>query len=340
MSLLPDKELLAVEAWFSDLKEALGVSPKTDRGRVLASVRKLVGDNETYEQEKRVVTKALGYSRWGDLYTYAKGKLEATPEVELPEVFYKVPNGWVLRKGALLTYDKAEQQLVKTLRRVKEAWAYIEAEVANGVEEPAWAEEQKAFFVELFENSEEPEEVELSCLAFVRGVEEEDPATTWVEVAGEAAAVMERNYDLPVVLVRELLSYAEAEGVKATKKTVEVAREKLSPAGYWLDHLLTAYLYKNNEPEGEWVTRVSGLFLEATDYAGCFELVSANDPDRPNFTKRSYNPNLTLAQVAAAVRKLAELKEEDLNATRDEVADAVKAALDAAAGEQGATATA
>lgn len=337
MSLLPEKELLAVEAWFSDLKEALGVSPKTDRGRVLASVRKLVGDNETYEQEKRVVTRALGYSRWGDLYTYAKEKLGATPEVELPEVFYKVPNGWVLRTGGL-AYDKAEQRLVKTLRRVKEAWAYIENELANGAE-PAWAEEQKAFFVELFVNSEDPEEVELSCLAFVRGYEEEDPATTWVEVADEAAAELERNYDLPVALVTELLSYAEEEGVKATKRTVEVTRGRMNPAGYWFDHLLTAYLYKNNTPEDEWVRRVSELFLDATDYAGCFERVSANDPDRPNFMKRSYNPDLTLAQVAAAVRKLAELREEDLKATRDEVADAVKAALDAA-GEQGATATA
>ena len=57
MSLLPEKELLAVETWFSDLKEALGVSQGADRGRVLASVRKLVSDNETYEQEKRVLTR-------------------------------------------------------------------------------------------------------------------------------------------------------------------------------------------------------------------------------------------------------------------------------------------
>ncbi len=328
-----------IEAWFGDLKEALGVSRNADRGRVLASVRKLVANNDSYDQEKRVVAAACGYTRWGDCLAWANTKLAATPEVELPEVFKQVPTDWVVRKGGL-TYDKAEQRLVKTLRRVKEAWAYIETELANGAG-PAWAEEQKALIVELFENSRGPDEVETSCLAFVRGVEEEDPATTWVEVAAEAAAVLERNYDLPVALVSELLSYAEAEGVKATKRTVEVARERLNPAGYWFEHLLTAYLYKNNTPEDEWVRRVGELFLDATDYAGCFERVSANDPERPGFTKRCYDPSLNLAQVAAAVRKLAELREVvDLSATRDEVADAVKAAWNAAAGEQEATATA
>lgn len=337
MSLLPENELQAVEAWFSDLKEALGVSPKTDRGRVLASVRKLVADNDSYDQEKRVVATALKYKRWGDLYTWASQQLVATPEVELPEVFSQPPNGVVFRPGG--DYDKAVKRLVRTRLRLKEVWAHIEGVLATDPTAEEWAAEQKEFFVGEFEATTDFDELDQTCLAFVRNYEEEDPATTWVEVAGEAAAVLERNYDLPVALVSELLSYAEAEGVKATKRTVEVARERLNPAGYWFDHLLTAYLYKNNTPEDEWVRRVSELFLDATDYAGCFELVSANDPDRPSFTKRSYDPNLTLAQVAAAVRKLAELKDADLSATRDEVADAVKAALDAA-GEQGATATA
>ena len=337
MSLLPEKELLAVEAWFSDLKEALGVSQNTDRGRVLASVKKLVADNERYDREKRVVAAACGNKRWGDLYSWAQEKLRAVPEVELPDVFSQPPNGWVFRPGG--DYDKAQKRLIKTRLRVKELWAYLDAEVAADPRNQEWADSIKAQAVEEFEASKEASEFEQLCLAFVRGYEEEDPATTWIDVAGEAAAMLERNYDLPVALVGELLSYAEAEGVKATKRTVEVTRGRLNPASYWFDHLLTAYLYKNNEPEDEWVERVSKLFLDATEYAGCFELVSANDPNHPNFTKRSYDPTLTLAQVAAAVTKLAELKEEDLNATREEVAEAVKAALDAA-GEQGATATA
>ena len=337
MSLLPEKELLAVEAWFSDLKEALGVSRNADRGRVLASVRKLVTDNDNYDQEKRVVAAACGYTRWGDCLAWANTKLVATPEVELPEVFSKPPNGVVFRPGG--DYDKAEKRLVRTRLRVKEVWAHIESVLATDPTAEEWAAEQKEFFTNEFEEATDFDSFDQTCLAFVRNYEEEDPATTWVEVAGEAAAVLERNYDLPVALVSELLSYAEAEGVKATKRTVEVARERMNPAGYWFDHLLTAYLYKNNTPEDEWVKRVSELFLDATDYAGCFERVSANDPNLPHFTKRSYNPNLTLAQVAAAVTKLAELRAEDLKATRDEVADAVKAALDAA-GEQGATATA
>ena len=99
MSLLPENELKAVESWFTDLKEALGVSKNTDRGRVLASVKKLVVENDTYKEEKSVVTLAYGYKRWGDLYTWAKGQLLAVPEVELPELFSQPPNGVVFKPG-------------------------------------------------------------------------------------------------------------------------------------------------------------------------------------------------------------------------------------------------
>ena len=246
MSLLPENELQAVEAWFSDLKEALGVSRNADRGRVLASVKKLVADNDSYDQEKRVVAAALKYKRWGDLYTMASQQLLATPEVELPEVFSQPPNGWVFKPGG--DYDKAQKRLVKTRLRVKELWAYLDGEVAANPDDAEWAAEQKAFFVELFEKSTEPEEVELSCVAFIRGYEEEDPATTWVEVAGEAAAMLERSYDLPLTVVRELVSYTEDAGVEATKKVVELTRGRRNPAERWFDYLLTAYLYQNNRP--------------------------------------------------------------------------------------------
>lgn len=338
MSLLPEKELLAVEAWFSDLKEALGVSQGADRGRVLASVKKLVADNDSYDGEKRVVAKALGYVRWGDLYTWANEKLVAVPEVELPEVFSEPPNGWVFKPGG--DYDKAQKRLVKTRLRVKELWTYLDSEVAADPTNAEWAENIKAQAVEEFRGSKEAEGFEKLCLAFVRGYEEEDPGDAWVEVAGEATAALELNTDLPVLVVGELLSYAAEAGVEAKRRVVEATRNRRNPASRWFDLLMTAYLYKNNRPEEEQVFEVGRLFAETTELWGCFEFVSAEDPLHPNFTKRSYDPTLTLEEVAAAVRKLAELKQSDLTGTRDDWAEAVKEAVSAVTGEKGLTTTA
>ena len=49
---------------------------------------------------------------------------------------------------------------------------------------------------------------------------------------------------------------------------------------------------------------------------------------------------MTLAQVAAAVRKLAELKQTDLTGTRDDWAEAVKQEISTAAGDKEVNATA
>lgn len=330
---------MAVEAWFSDLKEALGVSPKTDRGRVLASVRKLVADNDSYDEEKRVVATALKYKRWGDLYTWASQQLVATPEVELPEVFSEPPNGWVFRPGG--DYDKAQKRLVKTRLRLKELWAALDAEVAADPSNQEWAESIKAQAIKEFETSREASEFDQLCLAFVRGYEEEDPATTWVEVADEAAALLERDYDLPAVVASELLSYAEVTGVEATKKVVTMTRGLQNPAAAWFDYLLTAYLYNRKRVEDDEVWKVRDLFYEATGLLGCFEEVSANIPERPSLKKRRYEPSVTLAQVAAAVRKLAEMKEENrLDRTWDDWRDAVKEAVTAVTDEEEVTAMA
>ena len=338
MSLLPERELQAVEAWFADLKEALGVSEGADRGRVLASVRKLVADNESYNNEKRVVTAAFAYNRWGDLYTWAKEKLVAVPEVELPEVFSEPPNGWVFRPGG--DYDKAQKRLVKTRLRVKELWAYLDREVAADPTDSEWAESIKAQAVTEFVASKEAENFEKLCLAFVRGYEEENPGEVWVEVAEEATATLERSSDLPVGVASELLTYANETGVEAQRKVVEGTKSRRNPAWCWFDYLLTAYLYKNTRPEVELVLEVGRLFREATDLLECFEEVSADDATLPShFKKRSYDPALTLKELTEAITKVTELEKEDLSGTRDDWKEAVKEAVSALTDKKGVTTT-
>jgi hypothetical protein len=339
MSLLPENELKAVEGWFADLKEALGVSPNTDRGRVLASVKKLVAENDSYNKEKSVVTVAYGYKRWGDLYTWASRQLLAVPEVELPKVFDEPPNGVVFKPGG--DYDKAKQRLVKTRLRLKEVWGNLEAEVAADPTCAEWAEEQKAFFVELFEATTDFAEFDQSCLAFVRNYEEEDPGEAWVEVAEEAATALERNSDLPVGVASELVTYAEEAGVEAQRKFVAAYRDRRDPANSWFSYLLTAYLYQNTRPEEEQVFETHRLFGEATDLLECFELVSTDDATLPsNIRKRSYDQALTLKELAEAINKVTELKQGDLSGTRDDWASAVKDAVSALTDEKGVTTTA
>lgn len=328
MTLLPEKELLAVETWFSDLKEALGVSPRTSRGQVLVSVRKLVTEAESYEQEKRVVAKAYGYTRWGDFYNSVKDTLVATPEVELPKNFYKVPDLWVLRDGGL-TYPAAKNRLTKTLLVVKEVWEHLNAVLAADPTAAEFVEEQKAWFVSEFENSTDPHEFELTCLAYVRNYQEEDPKATWVEVADEAAAVLERNSDLPTTAVQELLAYAAEKPVEATKSWLEGVRGRYYSVGTWFDYLLTAYLHDESRVTEKQVLNVSNLFAKALPLWGCYEEVSANDPDKPNLKKRSYDPSVTVAQLKAALTKTHELEEVG-EGTRDEWEDAVKEAVRAA----------
>jgi hypothetical protein len=328
VTLLPEKELLAVEAWFSDLKEALGVSPRTSRGQVLVSVRKLVTDAESYEQEKRVVAKAYGYTRWGDFYNSVKDTLVATPEVELPKNFYKVPDLWVLRDGGL-TYPAAKNRLTKTVLVVKEVWEHLNAVLAADPTAAEFVEEQKAWFVSEFENSTDPHEFEQTCLAYVRNYQEEDPKTTWVEVTDEAAAVLERNYDLPTTAVQELLAYAAEKPVEATKSWVEGVKSRYYQAGAWFDYLLTAYLHNERRVTEEQTGLVRTLFDRAVVLWGCYEEVSANDPDKPNLKKRSYDPSVTVAQLRAALTKTHELEEVG-EGSREEWEDAVKEAVRAA----------
>lgn len=338
MSLLPERELQAVEAWFADLKEALGVSEGADRGRVLASVRKLVADNDSYNNEKRVVTAAFAYNRWGDLYTWAKEKLVAVPEVELPEVFSEPPNGWVFKPGG--DYDKAQKRLVKTRLRVKELWAYLDDVVAADPTDSEWAESMKTQAVTEFVASKEAENFEKLCLAFVRNYEEEDPGEVWVEVAEEATAALERNSDLPVGVASELVTYAEEAGVEAQKNLVAAYRDRRDPAYSWFNYLLTAYLYQNTRPEEGTVFEVGKLFAETTGLLECFEEVNTDDATLPpHFTKKLYDPALTLKELTVAINKVTELKQRDLGGTRDDWKEAVKEAVSAVTDEKGVTTT-
>jgi hypothetical protein len=340
MSLLPEKELSAIEEWFSDVVDALGFAPNTDRGRVLKGIRKLKAEAADYEEEKSKVMRAYGYKRWGDLIRDCDSKLIATPEIELPEVFSSWPKLWVLREGGML-YDKAEKRVANETRQaVKKVWAHIATnEELMGAE---WAEQQRAFFIEEFEASIEPYSFEQTCFAFITdyyGDEEEDPATTWVPIAEEAAAELEKANDLPTTAVEQLLAYAEEAEVEMTKQALAFMEESESVAKRFFDYLLTACLYKQSRVSREEVEKTSalveralscwGCYDPADNPSGCYKEVSAENPLHPSWTKRVYEPSISVEQIDAACRVVYKMEEEakERTITHNEVEEAVREAV-------------
>lgn len=320
MSLLPERELQEVEAWFRDLQAALGFGATTDRGRVLAGVRKLKEEAEAFREEKKIVCEALGYKRWGDLYSICLSKAGTKPTVELPEKFYEVPAGWVLgdRKP---TYGTMKKRLVTTLDLVRKVWTAIDERGQEQGEE--WVEEQRRNLEGTFLGSESPDELEGDCLRFITGYEEPDPEVIWVEAADTAAAALEKAPDLPLTAVEELIAYAYEEGVEATQKDYDYLEQSDYRAMLWFDYLFTACIRKTNRPKREEIETVREQTRKAFELWRCYELESANDPLRPAMTKRIYDDSVTVAMIEAACNEVHRLGNEGGELTTDEWIGAV-----------------
>jgi hypothetical protein len=339
MTLLPDRELSAIEEWFGDVVEALGFAPNTDRGRVLKGIRKLKAEAADYEKEKSKVMSAYGFKRWGDLINEVNSTLIATPEIVVPQNFDTVPNRWVLREGGM-TYGKAQKRLAnETKPAARKVWAHIEANREEMGDE--WAEQQKAFFIKEFEMSEDPYTFEQTCYAFINdyyGDEEEDPATTWVPIAEAAAAELEKENDLPTTAVEQLLAYAVEAEVEMTKQALAFMEESENVGKHFFDYLLTARLYKQSRVSREELEKTSALVERAlscwgcydpvNNPSGCYKEVSAENPLHPSWTKRVYEPSISVEQIDAACRVVYKMEEASSGTTtHDEMAEAVREAV-------------
>ena len=324
MSLLPEKELQNLEEWYRDLQAALGFTANTDRGRVLAGVRKLKDEAKNYAEERRIITKALGYKRWGDLVSNCSSQVGAAPVVTLPQTFAKVPNGWVLgdRKP---TYPQMKKRLSCTRELVQKVWAAIDEKQAEQGED--WVAEQRRILEEEFVNSDSPGHFEQECLRFLNGEEETDPKETWVEVAGIAASALEKSTELPLAAVDELLDYADAANVEATQYDVDYQNQSAYKARLWFEYLFTAYRQKSSRPKREEVEATKQLMNQAFELWKCYEIVSANDPLRPSMTMRIYADSITLVMIDEACKTIERLDQEAQGLTTNEWMDAVVAAV-------------
>jgi hypothetical protein len=338
VTLLPEKELQALEEWFAELQAAVGFGPTVDRGRVLKSVRKLKEEAAAYAEEKRVVAAAKGYKRWGDLYNECKNTVGKTPEVELPEVFSEPPVGWLTGPGK--SYDQAVKRLTKAQNLLKKTWQAIEQFAKEEDWEPGEEAKVKQQLVELFKGSDNPNELESTCYKYVVGYEEEeeeDPATTWVEVAELASSYLETDPDLPVKAVNELLAYASVAGVELTQERVGWFKEALSPCYRWFYYLVTTYLLNSSRATHEEVSETTDLVNEAARLWGCTEQVPGDNALRPTLNKTVWDPSVNLEQLKAAYKALVELKKHGGGLNRQEWEAKVREAVARTEGNNAAT---
>jgi len=65
-------ELVELNDWFASLKTSLDLSPKADRGRVMACVSKLATEMAEMKQEQAMVARHCSYESWGYLVRAAR----------------------------------------------------------------------------------------------------------------------------------------------------------------------------------------------------------------------------------------------------------------------------
>ncbi len=326
--LLNPKDIEEVNGWFDELKLALGLSLKADRGRVLASVRKREEEREKSEADQQLVANYMSYKFWGDLVAAAgKAGEELVVAVELSREFLEVPTGWVLGTGKP-TYDKAKKHLPQTQALVKKVFAYLEGKREEWTDESI--EQEKKSVTDAFLESEGWEQLNQSLWEYYREVPEPlDPAEVWLEAADQCRTTLERSRELPPIVVTELLDYAEAEGVEITKKEADWVRKSDYAERLWFNYLICAYLTKERRPDDKLFLEVKEKVLEAAKLG---ELCATNR-ENPSIKvgERVWDKKATLGELEMAYVAYKDAAAEEnfrsFTASQPTVKDKVMAAL-------------
>ena len=164
-------ELIELNEWFAAVRTSLDLSPKADRGRVMACVSKLATDMAEMKRKQALVARHYRYGSWGYLVRAARDSgEEAALDIELPKEILEVPVGWCYGEGKP-DYSKARKQLPATQRLARKALAHIEE--LREVEGTEWAESTKQQLIETFVESTSWNELEEELWKFTNGIEDE-----------------------------------------------------------------------------------------------------------------------------------------------------------------------
>lgn len=313
-------------SWFDELRSVAGCGPNADTGAVLRAVEALSRKLETCEEEQASVARGKGYRYWGDFYNAVMNELPETSAIEIPKEYNKIPVGWYSGKGKP-SYDKCEKRLIKTQKIIRKFLAHlVENEETEGAE---WVAETRSALLETFIESIDPETFDKECLDFINGVEEEDPETTWVEVAETATRALELANDLPLTAVEELLAYATDIGVEITKKQLNNIEGSEWRKHKYFTYLLTTYTLNKKRATPEEVDKTTKSETKALDYWKCYEPVPSTT-GMPGSKGRIYYPHISVAMIVSAMLAVERLENgEGENFTHKEYAEYVTAAAEA-----------
>lgn len=316
------EELAELNRWFSEVKTALGLSPKADRGRVLARLVRLCEEQEEAKEQQQLVASYSGYKFWGDLVAAAaKAGEELVVAVVLPEECLEVPRDWCWGPGKP-GYDTAVKHLPKVQKLMKKVLAFIEnkrTEYGDG-----WAEENKQLVVEAFVESSGWDQLSQKLWEFYREVDpEEDPSEVWLQAAEEGRRALELSAKLPPVAVTELLDYAELQGVEVSKQGAEAKAGSSNPAAFWFDYLFTACVEDSLRPDGVTVLDAADRLYKAAAAGG---LTTVEKAAGSGLDETVWDPTARLEDLLTAYRVYEEVTQQ-AGASHEGVRDAVREAL-------------
>jgi hypothetical protein len=316
------EELTDLNRWFSEVKAALGLSPKADRGRVLASLGRLCEEKEEDKEQQQLVASYCGYKFWGDLVAAAvKAGEELVVAVVLPEACLEVPRKWCYGPGKP-DYNTAQKHLPKVQKLTKKALAFIESKRTEYGDE--WAEENNQLVIEAFVESSGWEQLSQQLWEFYKEVEPEpDPSEVWLQAAEESRGALDLSAKLPPVAVTELLDYAAEQGVEVSKQGAEVKEESSNPASFWFDYLFTACVTATLRPDGKSVLNVTERLQKAAAAGG---LTSLEKAAGSGIQETVWDPTATLADLLTAYKVYGEATAQE-KASWNYVNDTVREAL-------------
>jgi hypothetical protein len=314
-------ELNELNEWFAALRACLDLSPKADRGRVMACVSKLATDMAEIKREQAMVARHYRYESWGYLVRAARdGGEETAIAIELPRECLEVPMGWCYGEGKP-DYNTARKQLPATQRLVRKALAHIEE--LRETEGDEWADTTREQLVETFAESTSWKELEEELWKFTHDIEDEpDPSEVWLQATDIAPRSFEASNYLPPMAASELLEYAMEVGVEVTKKEAEWKENCTRPDSSWFDYLLCAYLLKQTRPDREMVWETQKEMLYAAVFGKLY------DKEAPNKTgiNGEWDPSTTLHDLSKAYYAYKTAQRAD--ATWTDLKDAVLEALE------------
>jgi hypothetical protein len=315
------EDLTDLNRWFSEVKAALGLSPKADKGRVLASLVRLCEEREQDKEQQQLVASYCGYKFWGDLVAAAvKAGEGLVVAVKLEEDYLEPPYDWGWGPGK--SYDKAMKELGSVQKLVRKVKALIERKREEEGDE--WADNCNAEVLKAYKESKDPNLLKDELWTYLNGVEpEQDPSEVWLQAAEESRGALELSTKLPPVAVKELLDYAEEQGVEVSKQGAEVKEGSSNPASFWFDYLFTACVTATLRPDGKSVFDVTARLQDAATAGG---LTSLEKAAGSGLQETVWDPTATLADLLTAYKVYGEATAEE-NASWNYVNDTVREAL-------------